>query len=85
MVSAHPSGRKGTEEAERRGGVEHRARDMQELPSGDPKEEPFQGDQCPLEGKSLFPDLTRAPSIWPKPALAHLDKLTPDLWTAHAP
>lgn len=58
---------------------------LQELPSADPKEEPFQGDQCPLEGKSLFPDLTRAPSIWPKPALAHLDKLTPDLWTAHAP
>lgn len=49
VVSAHPSGRKGTEEAERRGGLEHRARDKQELPSGDPKEEHFQGDQCPLE------------------------------------
>lgn len=29
VVSAHPSGRKGTEEAERRGGLEHRARDKQ--------------------------------------------------------
>lgn len=43
---------------------------LQELPSGDPKEEPFQGDQCPLEGKSRSPDLTCAPSIWPKPALS---------------
>lgn len=29
MVSAYSSGRKGTVEAERRGGVEHRARDKQ--------------------------------------------------------
>ncbi|XP_073933880.1 protein naked cuticle homolog 2 isoform X3 [Castor canadensis] len=51
VVSAYASGRKGAEEAERRagGGVEHRARDKQELPNGDPKEGPFREDQGPLE------------------------------------
>nr|XP_044635456.1 protein naked cuticle homolog 2 isoform X5 [Equus asinus] len=50
VVSAFASGRKGTEEVERHGGgVEHRARDKQELPSGDPKEGLSREDQCPLE------------------------------------
>ncbi|XP_014650500.1 PREDICTED: protein naked cuticle homolog 2 [Ceratotherium simum simum] len=50
VVSAFASGRKGMEEVERRGGGgEHRVRDKQELPSGDPKEGLFREDQCPLE------------------------------------
>lgn len=36
---------------------------LQELPSGDPKEEPFREDQCPLEGKSCFPALRLYPVL----------------------
>ncbi|XP_047410785.1 protein naked cuticle homolog 2 isoform X3 [Sciurus carolinensis] len=51
VVSASASGRKGAEEVERRagGGVERRAQDKQELPSGDPKDGPFREDQGLLE------------------------------------
>uniref|UniRef100_A0A8C3WCF3 Protein naked cuticle homolog n=1 Tax=Catagonus wagneri TaxID=51154 RepID=A0A8C3WCF3_9CETA len=50
VVSAYTSGRKGMEEAERRGGgVEHSAWDKQELPGGDLKEGPFWEGQCALE------------------------------------
>lgn len=51
VVSAYASGRKGAEETDRRAGsgVEHRARDKQELPNGDPKEGPFWEDKGSLE------------------------------------
>ncbi|XP_052598861.1 protein naked cuticle homolog 2 isoform X3 [Peromyscus californicus insignis] len=51
VVSAYASGRKGAEETDRRAGgvMEHRARDKQELPNGDPKEGPFWEDKGSLE------------------------------------
>nr|XP_020747342.1 protein naked cuticle homolog 2 [Odocoileus virginianus texanus] len=49
VVSAYMGGRRGAEEAERRGCAEHGARDKQELPGGDPREGPFRDDQCPFE------------------------------------
>eukprot|EP00070_Physeter_catodon_P042227 XP_028349121.1 protein naked cuticle homolog 2 [Physeter catodon] len=60
VVSAYPGGRSGTEEAERRGCVEHGTRDKQELPGGDPKEGPFRDDPCPLE-VALPPEQAEGP------------------------
>uniref|UniRef100_A0A286XQB2 Protein naked cuticle homolog n=1 Tax=Cavia porcellus TaxID=10141 RepID=A0A286XQB2_CAVPO len=48
-VTAFAGGRRGAEEAERRGGAEPRARDKQELLSEDAKERPFHENQGPLE------------------------------------
>ncbi|MXQ84136.1 hypothetical protein E5288_WYG012127 [Bos mutus] len=49
VVSAYMGGRRGAEEAERRGCAEHGARDKQELLGGDLREGPFRDNQCPLE------------------------------------